>query len=354
MQDVRGRGDSEGEFYPLRPRGRGRLRRADVVRHAALVERQRRHHAAARTWAGRRSSRRTLNNPHLAAMMPIVTPPDPVKNIPMQDGAFSISIGVVARLHRGTHAAGHHRSTTSAAIYKTLPLRRHRTDARPQLQGLAGPGSTTPAVDDYWRARSLPGKLVETQVPALHVERLVRRRPASAPSRTSPALSHPREATRRRGRSSGSSSARGGTPQPRHQARRHRLRAHGADRPRRPAGPLVLALAARRGERHRPGAAGADLRHGRERVARRAGVAAGADRLHEVLPAQRRARQQPASATASSRPSPARREGRPLPLRPGRPLPVHHRRRLQPGRRPRRLPRRSSGATTSSSTRRRR
>ena len=49
IQDVRGRFDSEGDWSPVRPRGSGRLRRAGVVRDAAVVHREGRARAARRT-----------------------------------------------------------------------------------------------------------------------------------------------------------------------------------------------------------------------------------------------------------------------------------------------------------------
>jgi len=54
-----------------------------------------------------------------------------------------------------------------------------------------------------------------------------------------------------------------------------------------------------RGNQARPRArAGADLRDGRERVARRAGLATARRAFHRLSPVQRRPRQQPVSATA--------------------------------------------------------
>ena len=75
------------------------------------------------------------------------------------------------------------------------------------------------------------------------------------------------------------------------EVRHDRLRGGGAARWRRPDDPLVRPLAQRRGERGRRGAAGADLRHGRQLLARRRRLAPGEGAGSRAVHHQRRARQ---------------------------------------------------------------
>ena len=96
-----------GRVLPAAPRGRGRLRRADVVRHAGVVERQRRH--------ARRLVRGVDAGLLGAAEQPLPQGDDAERHAarPGQEhpGAVRRLLdldGVVARLHRGSHAAGHH------------------------------------------------------------------------------------------------------------------------------------------------------------------------------------------------------------------------------------------------------
>ena len=98
----------------------------------------------------------------------------------------------------------------------------------------------------------------------------------------------------------------------------------------RPAAALLRPLAEGDPERHRPRAAGADLRDGRQRLARRGGMAARARAAHGLLPARRRPAhapsrpQRPSRRTATSydparsRRRPARREARSLRPEPAR------------------------------------
>lgn len=166
LQDVRGKGESDGVFDPL------------------FHETEDGYDA--QTWCGTQawSSGKVgttggsylgwtqlfpahLNNPHLAVMMPLVAPPDPWKNIPYQDGAVQLSMAAwMANVSgRGQQDITEH---DVAAIWKTLPL----VDIGSKFGWEFKTWKTWldhPAVDDYWRARSYQDRLVETKVPALHV-----------------------------------------------------------------------------------------------------------------------------------------------------------------------------------------
>src|SRR5439155_20764142 len=87
VQDVRGRGDSDGEFYPLVHEA------ADGDATVSWL--------ATRPWSNGKTGMvggsylgwvqvyaATLKNPHLTALIPIVTPSDPTRQFPLQYGAY--------------------------------------------------------------------------------------------------------------------------------------------------------------------------------------------------------------------------------------------------------------------------
>ena len=148
-----------------------------------------------------------------------------------------------------------------------------------------------PTFDDYWQSYSMKSKYPEVDVPALFItgwyDNLLHEGfKVFAGWRTARALG--RDAPRRpssssgRGPTAGSGAASGSATST--SARRR-------DRPARAPPPLVRPAPARDRERHRRRAADPHLRDGRERLARRVGVAARAYPVHPVLPAQRRPRQ---------------------------------------------------------------
>lgn len=120
VQDVRGRGDSDGEFYPLRHEAKDGF--------------------DAQTWAGTQpwSSGKVgtmggsyvgwtqvytagLDNPHLAAMAPRATAPDPMRNFPYQHGVLMLSTApwlalVDGRMRQNLSAADLH------GAHRGLPL----------------------------------------------------------------------------------------------------------------------------------------------------------------------------------------------------------------------------------------
>jgi putative CocE/NonD family hydrolase len=166
VQDVRGRGDSEGEFYPLRYEaedgydaqtwcGTQAWSSGNVGTRGGSYE----------GWTQVYSA--PLNNPYLKAMMPNVTPPDPVKNIPVQYGAYSVSMvsWLAYTADRTLQDISQH---DLMAIYKTLPLsgidRLFGRNLQVWQDWLAHPG-----LDDYWRPMCYQDKLVEARVPALHL-----------------------------------------------------------------------------------------------------------------------------------------------------------------------------------------
>jgi putative CocE/NonD family hydrolase len=166
VQDVRGRGESEGEFYPL------------VYEAADGYDTQ--------TWCGTApwSNGKVgttggsylgwtqvysagLRNPHLAAMVSIVTPPDPTRNFPVQHGAYSpTTVSWLAYVSGKTLQDTSHIDLMAA--YRTLPLRdideAFGRDIRAWNDWL-----DHPTLDDYWKEQSYQDQLLDATVPILHV-----------------------------------------------------------------------------------------------------------------------------------------------------------------------------------------
>lgn len=166
MQDVRGRGESDGEFYPLRHEaedgydtqtwcGTQEWSTGKVGTRGASYD------AWTQLYPG------VLNNPHLVAMMPVVAPPDPVKNIPIQYGAYSLTISAWL-----AETVGHTLQDISQydlmETYRSLPLEDIGTHFGRKLQvwrdWLAHPG-----LDEYWQPMCYQAKLLDVRVPALHI-----------------------------------------------------------------------------------------------------------------------------------------------------------------------------------------
>ncbi len=166
VQDVRGRGDSDGEFRPLA--------------HEALDGYDTQTWCATQPWSNGKVGMTGgsydgwtqlypagLNNPGVAALMPFVAPPDPLKNIPLQDGAYALTMAVWVAYTSGRTLQDYTQQDLDK-VMRTLPL----TDIGPAL----GWGLETwrewlehPALDDYWRPLLYQEKLLETRVPILHV-----------------------------------------------------------------------------------------------------------------------------------------------------------------------------------------
>ncbi len=166
IQDVRGRGDSEGEFYP--------------IKHEVQDGYDTQTWAGEQPWANGRVGTlgssylawtqvypAHLNNPHLAAMIPTVVPPDPFRNIPYQHGAFSISLITWLAFLDG-HGAQDLSGVDDVAAMKALPL----IDADKRM------GRSIPAwrdwashstLDEYWRSQSYQESYLESKVPSFHV-----------------------------------------------------------------------------------------------------------------------------------------------------------------------------------------
>jgi putative CocE/NonD family hydrolase len=166
VQDVRGRGESEGEFYPL------------VYEAADGYDTQ--------TWCGTApwSNGKVgttggsylgwtqvysagLRNPHLAAMVSIVTPPDPTRNFPVQHGAYSpTTVSWLAYVSGKTLQDTSHIDLMAA--YRTLPLRDMDEAFGRNIRAWKD-WLDHPTLDDYWKEQSYQDQLLDATVPILHV-----------------------------------------------------------------------------------------------------------------------------------------------------------------------------------------
>jgi hypothetical protein len=166
IQDVRGRGESEGEFYPL------------VHEAEDGYDTQ--------TWCGTQpwSSGKVgttggsylgwtqvysagLRNPHLGAMVSIVSPPDPTRNFPVQHGVYGpTTVSWLAYISGKTLQDTSHIDLMAA--YRTLPLREMDERFGRRIQAWRD-WFDHPTLDEYWKEQSYQEQLLDATVPTLHV-----------------------------------------------------------------------------------------------------------------------------------------------------------------------------------------
>lgn len=165
-QDVRGRGDSEGYFYPLI--------------HEAQDGYDTQSWAGEQPWSDGRVGTTGgsymgwtqvypagLNNPHLGAMVSIVTPPDPVRDFPLRFGTVSpTTISWLITVAGRTLQDISHLDLDSA--YWTLPLQEADRALGWHLQPWRD-WLDHPTLDDYWKEQAYQDRLLESKAPILHV-----------------------------------------------------------------------------------------------------------------------------------------------------------------------------------------
>ncbi|MBN2083268.1 CocE/NonD family hydrolase [bacterium] len=165
-QDCRGRYDSEGEWEPFRTeREDGMdtldwLSRQDFCNGSIGV--------TGRSYEGYNANVLAYDrHPALKAVVPIVALPDPVLNVPYQNGAFFWNMLIWSCM---VHARSNQDVTKVnwADLYTALPLN--------ELDKLTGFDSETyqhwmahPTLDDWWKAVCYMDKWERVDIPALHV-----------------------------------------------------------------------------------------------------------------------------------------------------------------------------------------
>jgi putative CocE/NonD family hydrolase len=166
VQDVRGRGESDGAFYPLRDEAR------DGYDTIEWLARQPWSNGKVGMMGGSylgwvQTYAATLKPPALQAMIPAVTPPDPDRNFPVQFGAYGpATLSWLAAISgRTMQDISQH---DLRAAYSHLPLY--------EADRLLGRTLTAwrdwldhPTRDAYWRVLAYQDDLRDTSVPMLHV-----------------------------------------------------------------------------------------------------------------------------------------------------------------------------------------
>ncbi|MFN8572116.1 MAG: CocE/NonD family hydrolase [Gemmatimonadaceae bacterium] len=166
VQDVRGRGDSDGQFYPLVTEGKDGF---DTIAWLA-----------AQPWSNGKVGMlggsylgwvqlyaAAEKPPALAALIPTVTPTDPDKSWPMQYGAYSpATISWLANI------SGHTSQDLSEldlwGAYAHRPLRTADRYVGRSIKSWQD-WLDHPASDEYWDRQSYQDKILDSQIPMLHV-----------------------------------------------------------------------------------------------------------------------------------------------------------------------------------------
>ncbi len=166
IQDVRGRGDSDGVFHPLRNEAE------DGYDTQTWCGKQPWSNGKIGTAGGSYDGwtqvyTAGMNNPALTTMIVFVAPPDPVKNIPLQDGAFHLSMALWSAYTAGRTLQDISHFDGEAAL-RTLPLS-EIGKALGRDTGIWRTWIDHPALDEYWRPLMYQEKLLETRVSALHI-----------------------------------------------------------------------------------------------------------------------------------------------------------------------------------------
>ena len=174
VQDVRGRGDSEGTFIPLAQETNDGFDAQSWIAkqpwsngHVGTI---------GRSYSGwTQVLPASLNNPALKAMIPVVTPPDPGKYWPNRNGGLSIGLLEWAMIVDGRTMHNFPQSAikpkTGAVVwdvYNTLPVRNMDTKIGYQsriwqdyLDNLFN--------ESYWMPHSYQHRIHKSQIPMLHV-----------------------------------------------------------------------------------------------------------------------------------------------------------------------------------------
>ena len=257
------------------------------------------------------------NPPHLATIIPNVSPPDPFYNFPYDHGVFFQWAAIWWADVLATEATA---DLSGAAMEKTFE-RKYGQLLRPlpvidldkKVLGKENPFWRTwidhPTDDDYWAKIRFHDKLADVKIPVFHqsgwfdgdgigskLNYLAMARHGHPHQKLvlGPVGAHAR-----------------GHPQP----RRPRLRPGGHPRPAAGLPPVVRPVAQGGRERDRQGAAGQPVRHELEHLGPRADLPAPGDEVREVVPLERRERRTRRRGTASSpatrRPPTARRTSTP-------------------------------------------
>ena len=166
VQDVRGRGDSDGEFYPLVTEA------ADGYDTIEWAAKQGWSNGKIGTTGGSylgwtQVLAATLRPPALAAMVLMVTPTDPDINFPMQYGAISPStVSWLAFIDGNTNQDITQLDLVGA--YSSLPLRDADLKLGRRFKAWRD-WLDHPARDAYWEPQRYQEKILDYPMPSLHI-----------------------------------------------------------------------------------------------------------------------------------------------------------------------------------------
>jgi len=166
VQDVRGRGESDGEFYPLVHEAEDG---DDTIRWCGTQ-------AWSNGKVGMTGSSYLgwtqlypagMKNPSLAALFTIVAPPDPYRNFPMQLGVLSPPTvsWLVNTAGRTLQDISEH---DLASVYQTLPLRDMDEKLGRHIKAWKD-WVDHPTLDDYWKQQAFQERMLGATVPVYHV-----------------------------------------------------------------------------------------------------------------------------------------------------------------------------------------
>ena len=166
VQDVRGRGESDGEFYPLVHEAEDG---DDTIRWCGTQ-------AWSNGKVGMTGSSYLgwtqlypagMKNPNLAALFTIVAPPDPYRNFPMQLGVLSPPTvsWLVNTAGRTLQDISEH---DLASVYRTLPLRDMDEKLGRHIKAWKD-WVDHPTLDDYWKQQAFQERMLDATVPVYHV-----------------------------------------------------------------------------------------------------------------------------------------------------------------------------------------
>ncbi|MGO9645233.1 MAG: CocE/NonD family hydrolase [Candidatus Bathyarchaeia archaeon] len=167
IQDCRGKNDSEGTFHPFFDDPTDGF---DTLNWCAKQEWSNGElgtigasYQAWNQWAAA-----TLNPPNLRAMVSIVALPDPVLNVPFQNGALVLWMAEWMAMVEG-------KKNTDPSIFDSLRLYNHlplktMDEVFGRKQSLTWQNwMRHPSADDYWKRSFYQDKFSQIDVPALHV-----------------------------------------------------------------------------------------------------------------------------------------------------------------------------------------
>lgn len=166
IQDCRGKNDSDGIFDPFHDDGPDGYDTIEWIANQAWSDGKvgtiGRSYSGWNQWATA-----ILNPPHLRAMVSLVALPDPVRNVPYQDGELILAMAGWAALVEG-------RRNTPVNIYDVESILWHLPVK--DIDKKFGRNSKIwqdwvehEQLDDYWRDTFYQDKLEKVDVPALHI-----------------------------------------------------------------------------------------------------------------------------------------------------------------------------------------